>query len=201
MEISEKFPLKMILELHKEIEKAFRDLWSSLPTMELKDLSYDPPADVEDLGDKYVVKIDLPGFKKQEIKIKVGEDYIQIRAEKGEELEEVGKKYIIRQRVYKKAVKGIVFLDEVTSLLDKNGALYIGYKNKRGLIGAAASIAWNPVFDKTYELITYRKKEKIGSKREIEGSGRAQRVHQGEAEGESNPGEQYGGAGHIQSDM
>jgi len=74
----------------------------------------------------------------------------------------------IGYELYKKAVKGIVFLDEVTSLLDKNGALYIGYKNKRGLIGAAASIAWNPVFDKTYELITYRKKEKIGSKREID---------------------------------
>ncbi|RLE94237.1 MAG: hypothetical protein DRN04_04220 [Thermoprotei archaeon] len=113
MEISEKFPLKMILELHKEIEKAFRDLWSSLPTMELKDLSYDPPADVEDLGEKYVVKIDLPGFKKQEIKIKVGEDYIQIRAEKGEELEEVGKKYIIRQRVYKKAVKELKLPEKI----------------------------------------------------------------------------------------
>jgi len=74
----------------------------------------------------------------------------------------------IGYELYKKAVKGIVFLDEVTPLLDKNGALYIGYKNKRGLIGAAASIAWNPVCDKTHELITYRKKEKIGGKREID---------------------------------
>jgi len=113
MEIGEKSPLRVILELHREIEKAFRDLWSSLPSIELKDLSYDPPADVEDLGDKYTVKIDLPGFQKQEIKIKVGEDYIQVKAEKSEEIEEVGKKYIMKQRVYKKAIKEIKLPEKI----------------------------------------------------------------------------------------
>jgi len=74
----------------------------------------------------------------------------------------------IDYELYKKAVKTIVSLDKVVSLLGKNNALYIGYKNKRGLIGAAASIAWSPINDRTYELITYRKEKKIGSKREVD---------------------------------
>ena len=69
---------------------------------------------------------------------------------------------------YEKAVKNIVPLNDALSLLDKNDALYVGYRNRRGLIGAAASIAWNPIHDRTYELITYRREEKIGSKREID---------------------------------
>ena len=47
-------------------------------------------------------------------------------------------------------------------------ACYKGYKNSRGLIGATASVAWLNEYDRTYELITYRKKEKWGKKRFID---------------------------------
>ena len=53
--------------------------------------------------------------------------------------------------IYEKSVKGIVTLEETEQLLDSLGAVYKGYKNKRGLIGATASIAWSPKHDKTYE--------------------------------------------------
>lgn len=57
--------------------------------------------------------------------------------------------------LYKKAVRGIVTLDEVKDILQSMNAFYIPYKNGRGLIGASAAIAWRP-HDRTYELITYR---------------------------------------------
>ncbi|UCH71983.1 MAG: DUF1743 domain-containing protein, partial [Thermoplasmatales archaeon] len=44
------------------------------------------------------------------------------------------------------------------------------YKNCRGLIGATASIAWNKKHDKTYELITYRKKNDWGKERFVDDS-------------------------------
>lgn len=44
---------------------------------------------------------------------------------------------------------------------------YKGYKNKRGLIGATASIAWSSKNDKTFELIAYRSKEAIGKQRQV----------------------------------
>ncbi|HHH77922.1 MAG TPA: DUF1743 domain-containing protein, partial [Thermoplasmatales archaeon] len=57
--------------------------------------------------------------------------------------------------LYRKAVRSIVTLDEVEYILKSVNALYIPYKNGRGLIGASAAIAWRP-HDRTYELITYR---------------------------------------------
>ena len=72
--------------------------------------------------------------------------------------------------IYKKAVKEIVSLKEVEELLKSIKADYKGYKNRRGLIGAAASIAWSPKFDKTYELIAYREEEKWTTKRFVDSS-------------------------------
>jgi len=70
--------------------------------------------------------------------------------------------------VYEESVKGIVTLEEIEKMLDSSGAVYKGYKNKRGLIGATASIAWSPKNDKTYELIAYREEKKWGTKRQVD---------------------------------
>lgn len=70
--------------------------------------------------------------------------------------------------IYEKSVKGIVNLKEIEKILDSIDAIYKGYKNKRGLIGATASIAWSPKDDKTYELIAYREDNKWGTKRQVD---------------------------------
>jgi len=71
---------------------------------------------------------------------------------------------------YEKTVREIVSLKEVEQLLKSIGAVYKGYKNCRGLIGATASIAWYPTYDKTYELITYRQKKSWGTERVVDDS-------------------------------
>ncbi|MCK5030216.1 MAG: DUF1743 domain-containing protein [Thermoplasmatales archaeon] len=71
---------------------------------------------------------------------------------------------------YEKAVREIVSLKEIEQLLKSIGAVYKGYKNCRGLIGATASIAWYPAHDKTYELITYRQKKSWGTERFVDSS-------------------------------
>jgi len=55
-------------------------------------------------------------------------------------------------------------------LLNDKKAVFKGYKNSRGLIGATASVAWDAKKDKTFELISYREKEKWGSKRFVDGN-------------------------------
>ncbi len=72
------------------------------------------------------------------------------------------------QGLYWDAVRKIVNLNDVKKILRQNNATYHGYKNKRGLIGATSAISWRPK-DKTYEIIAYREKKKIGSKRKING--------------------------------
>ena len=71
---------------------------------------------------------------------------------------------------YEKTVREIVLLEETEKLLRSYKAFYRGYKNKRGVIGATASVAWSSKNDKTFELISYREKEKWGSKRFVDGS-------------------------------
>ena len=70
--------------------------------------------------------------------------------------------------VYKKAVTQVVLLDEITSLLNKLGADFEGYKNGRGLIGATSAIAWSSDLDKTYELISHWQKKRWDTKRDVD---------------------------------
>lgn len=72
-----------------------------------------------------------------------------------------------KSKLYWNAVRGIVKLKYVKGMLEKSNALYKGYKNERGLIGATAAIAWRPK-DKTYEIMTYRDKKKWGRKRYVD---------------------------------
>lgn len=69
--------------------------------------------------------------------------------------------------LYWKAVTTLVSLQEVQNLLKKHHAVFQGYKNSRGLIGATAAICWEPG-DKTFELITYRPPQRWGSKRQVD---------------------------------
>ncbi len=57
--------------------------------------------------------------------------------------------------LYEQAMHGIVEQQEVRQLINIAGGRCIGYKNGRGIIGAAAATAWRPG-DVTYELIAYR---------------------------------------------
>ncbi len=68
--------------------------------------------------------------------------------------------------LYESAVKGIVELEDVLDMLDHGAYKYKGYGEKRGLIGASAALAWRPE-DFTYELLTYRRKEKWGTSRNL----------------------------------
>jgi len=73
-----------------------------------------------------------------------------------------------RNDFYKQAVTQIISLSSVEDLLVKLGAEFEGYKNKRGLIGATAAIAWEPLDDHTYEIISYRQKPRWGTKRFVD---------------------------------
>ncbi|MDD5778415.1 MAG: DUF1743 domain-containing protein, partial [Candidatus Thermoplasmatota archaeon] len=57
--------------------------------------------------------------------------------------------------LYRRAVHHIVGREEVAAVLEDAGAVYRGFNDGRGIIGAAAALAWRPG-DATYEAITYR---------------------------------------------
>ncbi|OPY39175.1 MAG: tRNA(Ile2) 2-agmatinylcytidine synthetase TiaS [Methanoregula sp. PtaU1.Bin051] len=68
---------------------------------------------------------------------------------------------------YRKAVTDFCTIDEAAVILESAGALYRGYKNRRGLIGATAAVACD-FPDATFEILTYRKQEQWGTPREVD---------------------------------
>jgi len=67
---------------------------------------------------------------------------------------------------YERAVTDIVPLGDARAALEAAGARYSGLKGGRGLIGAAAALAWTPL-DRTFEAIAYRAKPRWGSPRDV----------------------------------
>jgi tRNA(Ile2)-agmatinylcytidine synthase len=79
----------------------------------------------------------------------------------------------IDEELYLRAVSELVELADVEAILNNSGFLYRGFKNRRGLIGATASLAWIPKIKerggcpgRTYELIAYRERARWGTARQ-----------------------------------
>jgi tRNA(Ile2)-agmatinylcytidine synthase len=68
---------------------------------------------------------------------------------------------------YTKAVRDFCEIEEAIALLKEAGALFRGYKNGRGLIGAAAAVA-SRLEDKTSEVLVYRRPERWNSSRDVD---------------------------------
>lgn len=88
-------------EMQRHIERMFREFWKSAPK-ELRFGFYEPLVDVEDKGDEYIVYINVPGFSKDEVKVRVTEDFVEVSAEHSEEKKKeiASKNYVMRERVY-----------------------------------------------------------------------------------------------------
>jgi HSP20 family protein len=67
------------------------------PMMPLKMMM--PSVDVEDRGKDFRLAVDLPGFKKEDVNIEVGEESVLIHAKKSTAEEEKQKNYVRRERM------------------------------------------------------------------------------------------------------
>ncbi|UNQ72585.1 Hsp20/alpha crystallin family protein [Infirmifilum sp. NZ] len=100
-----------VARLQKELNDALRSVWAKYSSLYPDRLRvYDPLYDIEDRGDSIAVYVDVPGFRKNEIKIRVTEDTLEVIADKSEERvkEENDRKYIQRERLYKSIYKKIL---------------------------------------------------------------------------------------------
>jgi tRNA(Ile2)-agmatinylcytidine synthase len=67
---------------------------------------------------------------------------------------------------YRQTVQGFCTIEEAKEVLETTGALFKGYKNGRGLIGATAAVC-SEIPDRTYEYLTYRKQDVFGTPRYV----------------------------------
>lgn len=85
--------------------------------------------DIYEEDGKYKIVTDVPGFKKEDIKLELNNGYLTISAEKKENKEEgEDKKYLRRERVYSKEMRqfyvGDIDIDEVKAEF-KDGTLLV----------------------------------------------------------------------------
>lgn len=72
-----------------------------------------PLTDLADKGDHYLVTVELPGFKKDEVDVEVNKDTLRIYAEKKEETKQEDKDIVHRERAYSVFERRLVFPEEV----------------------------------------------------------------------------------------
>ncbi|RLF20283.1 MAG: hypothetical protein DRZ82_03000 [Thermoprotei archaeon] len=91
----------LLLDLKYSIDRVFKDIMAKIPPDDLNDVRvrYDPPYDLVDLGNEFLLRIDLPGFSKDDIRIRASDDIIEIRARLRNRENSVKGKYIVRQRM------------------------------------------------------------------------------------------------------
>jgi len=79
----------------RDFERTFASFPVGLPTLpSISTMS----CDIVDEGDKFRINVDLPGVKKDEVKLNVTDNSIEISAEHKEEQEEKKKNYIRKER-------------------------------------------------------------------------------------------------------
>lgn len=72
--------------------------------------------------------------------------------------------------LYSDALRGVVNKHRVRRFLAQHNVKFWTQGNGMGLVGAASALAFDERFDHTYELISYREKERWGTPRAVEAS-------------------------------
>ncbi|HIO42330.1 MAG TPA: Hsp20/alpha crystallin family protein [Aquifex sp.] len=98
-------PFEEILRLQRELERLARS--AIVPVQEVEKeieerLKFVMPVEVYETPNEFVVKVELPGVKKEDVDIVVRDNYLVIKAEKKEEVEEERQHVHLRERVYGK---------------------------------------------------------------------------------------------------
>lgn len=81
-------------------------------------VNYGNHIDVYQEGNQYVVEVDLPGFKKEEINIEFNNDMLTIKADHSEEEVDENKKYYYRSRKCNSFMRQIRLNDIDTNAVD-----------------------------------------------------------------------------------
>ena len=92
--------------------------------------------DIKETKDKYILEIDLPGYKKEDIKLELNKGYLKVSAHTSKKNEEKNEEenYIHKERFYGKCSRsyyvGDTLTDEDINASFKNGILYIEFKKE-----------------------------------------------------------------------
>ena len=92
-------PFQEIARMENEMQKVFDNVFGDR-SMNVLERTYAPLMDLRETDDKYFMEVDLPGFKKDDIKIDATNESIEINASKKSEHEDIKNgEYVLRERL------------------------------------------------------------------------------------------------------
>lgn len=97
------------MELQKEIDKLFEEFARPLRT----DFGFYPKVDAYEVADKVILELEIPGVKKEELKVLVEDGVLKIVGEKKTERDEKGRNYRIVERSFGKFERSFIIPDYV----------------------------------------------------------------------------------------
>ncbi|MFX0115254.1 MAG: Hsp20/alpha crystallin family protein, partial [Candidatus Hodarchaeota archaeon] len=101
-------PFQEIRRLEDEINKAFGDFRGDV-ALAPSDRVFSPLTDVKETDDEIIIKMNLPGIKKDDLTIEATPEGVNIKAESKTEVEQKNEKVHCRERVARKYIRSIGF--------------------------------------------------------------------------------------------
>ncbi len=119
------------MELQKEVDRLFNEFMKPLKT----DFEFYPRVDAYETEDKVVLELEIPGVKKDELKVTVEDGVLKISGEKKTERDEKGRNYRIVERSFGKFERAFIIPDyvDVNNILAKynDGVLTLEMPKKK----------------------------------------------------------------------
>ncbi len=106
-------PWKELMTLQDEVNRLFSQALAPVSSTALFEGDLVPPLDVVREGDRYVVRVDLPGVKREDIELSVLNNRLFIRGTKKHETEAKEGTYHRRERVFGSFERVVEFPDPV----------------------------------------------------------------------------------------
>lgn len=100
-------------DFRREIETMMRP-WPAFwhfPKIE-KDIRF-PLYEISDKGDRYEIKVEVPGIEKDKVDVRATGDYVEVLAEHAQKTDEEKKNYIYNERTYRSFYRKISLPEEV----------------------------------------------------------------------------------------
>ena len=87
-------PFREFERTFEPMDRMLADFMKMRPTT-VEEFNFSPSCEISEVGSDYVLKVDLPGVAKDQVKVEVDQDQLTISAERREEKEtETNKKYL-----------------------------------------------------------------------------------------------------------
>lgn len=93
-------PFRDFSQMQESFDRLFNEVMNLRRSNGLQDYNFAPSCEVFEEGSNYILKFDLPGVTKEQIKVEAEKDYLTVRAERKEEKKREDKKKFLSEIYY-----------------------------------------------------------------------------------------------------